>query len=494
MYCISCGEKFDEDDAFCSRCGIALQRESLSPPIKVPKPFTDASILQKKQDVLNQISRCEIQKQELEMQLDSARDHLRHSQDKQRDGEIKKREVERVASALWHRGNATNNLQDLASATAMRTHNMNEYDDIVDKAKGNVQSLQEQLSAVNQSLIPLKVELNKHEAALRLTETDRVENFYQELLDEMKTSKTGDAYKSLVRSFESLEGYKDSAQLAEKCKLVALEIRYNDLVQKKNQAVTEDEFIMLASEFRKISRYKDSAQLANECRTMMLEIKYNALINRKNNATTESQFETLRTEFRELNDYKDSAQLANECKSMITEIKYNALVQRKNNATTEAQFTALATEFRKLGGYKNSAQLVNECKMEHAALKTAREKAEDKKKLRERRATHCRKLALILAVAAIIPLGLFVWFDLEGRSTGSVLFFVIISFAMHTGFFRCLFKRRRGKGASIIFVVLLFIAIIVLSPLTVSPENIVSSLYGCMSIAAAFLVLINPER
>jgi hypothetical protein len=50
---------------------------------------------------------------------------------------------------------------------------------------------------------------------------DRVENYYNRFVEAMKKESTEDEYKNFAKEFRSLEGYKDSAELADKCDKLA---------------------------------------------------------------------------------------------------------------------------------------------------------------------------------------------------------------------------------------------------------------------------------
>jgi hypothetical protein len=81
-----------------------------------------------------------------------------------------------------------------------------------------------------------------------------------------------DMYKKVTKQFTVMSDYKDCAQLAEECKLLAKDTKkkikkkiYKNAVNIKSSAKTTEDFKKAAEEFRKISGYKDADDLAIEC-------------------------------------------------------------------------------------------------------------------------------------------------------------------------------------------------------------------------------------
>lgn len=102
---------------------------------------------------------------------------------------------------------------------------------------------------------------------------------YKKLKRMMKTTKTMaicssrvDMYKYLARQFTKLKDYKNSAELAEKCKLKAKKTKkhikkqiYESGLQIKDTAGQPGDYKLAAEEFRKLPGYKDADELAAEC-------------------------------------------------------------------------------------------------------------------------------------------------------------------------------------------------------------------------------------
>jgi hypothetical protein len=105
---------------------------------------------------------------------------------------------------------------------------------------------------------------------------DRMDVHYDRFVEAMKKESTEDEYNNFAEQFRSLEGYKDSIQLADecaklavkakdKCEKLAIKTKYDSLIQEKNKTTTLDQYEQLAKKFREMGGYENSAQLADEC-------------------------------------------------------------------------------------------------------------------------------------------------------------------------------------------------------------------------------------
>jgi heme-degrading monooxygenase HmoA len=187
-------------------------------------------------------------------------------------------------------------------------------------------------------------------------------------------AKSKDDYLILTDALRQID-YKDSNKLADKCLKKAEEVneaQYNRLLQEKNEASTEREYKTLVKLFKEMNGYKDTEKLANECEenakaaavAAEAYAKYNILLNQKKNATTGEEYETLVIQFKGMNGYKDTEKLANECAGAVEEVRYNQLIKDKNKAITENQYQNLFMQFKNMDGYKDSKKLAKECENE----------------------------------------------------------------------------------------------------------------------------------
>jgi len=239
-------------------------------------------------------------------------------------------------------------------------------------------------------------EANKQEIEqlAKISCLDRMDRFYNSVAEAMKKASTEDEFKNLTEQLRLLEGYKDSAELMDKCGKMVIKAQYDKLVQEKNKAATEEEYRELSKLFRKMGGYENSAQLADEC-----------------------------------------DKLADECvkqKEREKKARYDAMVQEKNNASSEEKYRQLTQEFRGMGNYENAVQLANECdkqmnvfkkqreeqeRQERAriAARAAQERAEDERRRRreeekERRKKLTKRIIGIMLTAVPFVLGLLLYY------------------------------------------------------------------------------------
>lgn len=117
---------------------------------------------------------------------------------------------------------------------------------------------------------------------------------YKKLKRMMKTTKTMaicnsrvDMYKYLAKQFTKLKDYKNSAELAEKCKLKAKKTKklikkqiYESALQIKNSAGQPQDYKLAAEEFRKLPGYKDADELAVLCDLLAARLEKRMTIRR----------------------------------------------------------------------------------------------------------------------------------------------------------------------------------------------------------------------
>jgi len=214
---------------------------------------------------------------------------------------------------------------------------------------------------------------------------DRMDVYYNRVVEAMKKGSTEDEFKNLAEQFRSLEGYKDSAELIDKCGKLVIKIQYDKLVQEKNKAKTEEEYRELSKKFRKWGGYENSVQMADECDKLADECvkqkerekkaRYDDLLKAKNNALYEDNFLHLVKEFRKMGDYENAVQMANECDK-----QFNVLKEKREEQERQAMVKEAARK-----------------KAEAEALK--RKEAEDKRREKQKRLNIV--LAVIITIAAL---------------------------------------------------------------------------------------------
>jgi hypothetical protein len=234
---------------------------------------------------------------------------------------------------------------------------------------------------------------------------NRMDVHYNRFVEAMKKESTEDEYKNYANQFRLLEGYKDSAELADKCGKLADEYvkrekkaRYDILIKEKNNTSSKEKFNQLAIEFRKMGDYENAAQLANECDKLADECgkrekkaRYDALVQEKNSASSEEKYKQLAQEFFDMGNYENAAKMADECtkqsgifKERQKKARYDELVQEKNNASSEEEYKQLAQKFFDMGNYENAAKMADECTKQSGIFKEQREKQERKEKSKKK--------------------------------------------------------------------------------------------------------------
>ena len=152
---------------------------------------------------------------------------------------------------------------------------------------------------------------------------DRVkEEIYVKLFSRMREAEHEDTYEDLSQEFHKLGDYKDSQDLAARCKKEAKIFNYNALLSKKNKASAEDDFLWLKVEFEKHGDFLDAPKLAVACaiaaNDLIREGEYNRLLTEKSGVLYENDsaveiLNDLGNRFNALGEYRDSQYQANDC-------------------------------------------------------------------------------------------------------------------------------------------------------------------------------------
>ena len=144
----------------------------------------------------------------------------------------------------------------------------------------------------------------------------------------------------------SLDGYKDSEDLLEKCNNKIRDYKYDSAVQMMNDKKYEDAI----SVFEELDGHKDSADLIEQCKISLLHIAYNNAVQ----LMESGEFESAISLFESIADYKDSKGKIEECKNGIKEnLYYNAIA-----LANEGDYKASVIILKDLDGYKDSVELI----------------------------------------------------------------------------------------------------------------------------------------
>ena len=96
-----------------------------------------------------------------------------------------------------------------------------------------------------------------------------IDNIYNRATESMKRAQTEDDFKSVAKLFASIKEYKNSAELAEKCRENAETARLDSIyiraIELMNKAKTPKGFESVAKAFDAIKSYKDAKELSKKC-------------------------------------------------------------------------------------------------------------------------------------------------------------------------------------------------------------------------------------
>jgi len=98
-------------------------------------------------------------------------------------------------------------------------------------------------------------------------ETARKQKIYDSAVEKMKSAGKESDFKEAANIFNSIRGYKNADELAQKCVENAKQVQvYNDAKRAMDAAKTESQYVSAAELFESVSDYRNSAKLAQFCR------------------------------------------------------------------------------------------------------------------------------------------------------------------------------------------------------------------------------------
>jgi len=191
---------------------------------------------------------------------------------------------------------------------------------------------------------------------------------YERLVQEMNRASTENDYKELVNKFHAMGDYRDTTVLADKCDTqyrILKERReererqekYGRMVQENDKASTEKEYLKLTQELRSMNGYKNTTELANKCDTQYRILKYERLVREVEKASTEEWYHKLTQELRSMNGYKDTTELADKC-----DTQYRILKERREAEERERELQRIEEDKKKAKARKKrNAILIMAC-------------------------------------------------------------------------------------------------------------------------------------
>jgi TolA-binding protein len=194
-------------------------------------------------------------------------------------------------------------------------------------------------------------------------ENARLEGIYNRAMNGKNSSKSEDAYKSAAQLFDSIKEYKDSADLAKKCREKAEICRKEDILNKAKGKMTGDEtepYKEAISLFQVIPGWRDADEQKEACERKIEEI----------NAAEEAAREKQRIAAKKQKIKRTIASvsvLAAACACVVVILLVTQVIipgKNYNNAVKlmeAGSYDEAISAFTELGNYKDSAEKIDAC-------------------------------------------------------------------------------------------------------------------------------------
>lgn len=254
-----------------------IQQAASDVPVKIPKRFTDKYLEDQKSALMRQIGSLESKNNNLQNKQRSEESNQRDCADQANRLRPQLRAAQAMRSNTLRNESSYQGLGGLAdfSRNLMAHHGIEaqiyEYEKAAKEWRDKASATQRDISRNQSELTEVKVKLEDIKTLLRKKPVQRVEEYYQELLNAKNNKPDEEDLMELEKQFREMEGYKDTQTLAEECKNNAIKVKYSRLVQEKNQATTDGDYRELAQEFRGMRDYENAAALASECESQYRE-------------------------------------------------------------------------------------------------------------------------------------------------------------------------------------------------------------------------------
>ncbi len=156
-------------------------------------------------------------------------------------------------------------------------------------------------------------------------------------------------YEEAASLFEELDGYKDSEDKLNECKVMIDDVRYNEALALMNDA-KYDEAVEL---FKELDGYKDCQEKINECHLLLFDEKYKEA----DRLLSVKKYSEALAVFKEIEGYKDSTKKIDECNQLIIGDKYDNAISLMESGEYEDAINI----FKMLDDYKDSKIKLEEC-------------------------------------------------------------------------------------------------------------------------------------
>jgi alpha-tubulin suppressor-like RCC1 family protein len=233
---------------------------------KIPQRFTDESIKGELARLEKEIANCDAEIAKGEKDIGDKQYVLRDFQ-KER-GEVVR---------FWSQKDVSfGHGSDWAKKQLEEDEQYKQYNELITQLNNDLKNMQQRVTEYKGKKAEYETIKRGIEPLAGISCLDRMDVYYNRFVEAMKKESTEEEYKNFAKQFRLLEGYKDSAELADKCdkladervKLatkLAIKKQYERLVQEKTEATAEDKYRELSKKFRQMGGYENSAQLADEC-------------------------------------------------------------------------------------------------------------------------------------------------------------------------------------------------------------------------------------
>ena len=175
----------------------------------------------------------------------------------------------------------------------------------------------------------LKETLAGYNNAIRKRDADaRKEEIYDEAMEDINThGDNPDVLADAAKKFESIAGYRDSAERAKECAEKAKALAYQYGLDAMRGAKTRADYEEAIEWFHDVVGYKDADRLIAECKELAKKADYDTALDiMKNNRDNAANLTAAAKAFEKLGDYADARAKAIECHDLAKRAAYNGAV------------------------------------------------------------------------------------------------------------------------------------------------------------------------
>ncbi len=184
---------------------------------------------------------------------------------------------------------------------------------------------------------------------------------YNDAVNKMNSAKSLEDFEAAEKILETLEDFKDSKELLEKCHGNKIRTVYDNAAQDLENAKSVEEFDRLEKIFESLGEFDNSKELLKKCREDRIPVIYENAVQKMNSASCAEDFETAERSFASLGGYKDSDELLKKCEYNKKLWLYNDGYKKMNSANTVSEHKAAAEIFASISGFEDADDLKVQC-------------------------------------------------------------------------------------------------------------------------------------